>query len=325
MPHVCLVSVELGDNHESRLVMENTKPRHSLFGPVLLIGAGILLLLNNFGILQLDLWEILFRFWPVLLIAIGLDVLLGRRSGIGALIAILVLVVILVGSFAWVDGTPLVADSPDARPISRSLEGAERAEVTLAASVGRLAISSLPPGAQLIEGTIIPLTNERITEDFRGEGDVAHYTLRSEGLGFTFPGWGRQNRGRWDLRLSQAIPLALSISNGVGEAMLDLERLHLTALTIDTGVGETTVTLPEQGDFQGTINGGVGELTIEIPSSLAVRINADAGIGSVDVQGDFTENGDIYTSATYADAEEQVELEVDGGVGSITIRQIKKQ
>jgi hypothetical protein len=80
--------------------MEPVKSRNSLFGPVLLIGLGILFLFSNLGVLDLDFWSILFRFWPVLLIAVGLDILLGRRSGVGALLALLLLALVILGGLA---------------------------------------------------------------------------------------------------------------------------------------------------------------------------------------------------------------------------------
>jgi lia operon protein LiaF len=68
--------------------MENARRQGGLFGPVLLIGLGILFLLSNLGLLTLDIGSLIARFWPLILIAIGLDLLLGRRSGLGGLIAL---------------------------------------------------------------------------------------------------------------------------------------------------------------------------------------------------------------------------------------------
>jgi hypothetical protein len=303
---------------------EPVKPRNSLFGPVLLIGLGILFLLSNLGVLNLDFWTILFRFWPVLLIAIGLDILLGRRSGVGALLAIVLLGVVIVGSLGWWEGGWAPARSGETRSISQGLEGAERAEITLAAGVSQLMVSATPATNQLIEGTIVPLRTERIAEDFQKDGAVGKYTLNSEGR-FTFPGWGWGNRGQWELRLTQAVPLDLAISTGVGKATLNLERLQLTRLEVNTGVGETTITLPGRGDFRAEIDGGVGQVTILIPDSLGVRMEANAGIGSVDVEGDFTQDEKVYTSANYDRAENRAEVNVSGGVGSITIRQIARE
>jgi len=52
---------------------------------------------------------VIWRLWPVLLIAIGLDILFGRRSAIGSLIA-LVLVIAVIAGAVWlaVAATPMV-------------------------------------------------------------------------------------------------------------------------------------------------------------------------------------------------------------------------
>jgi len=59
--------------------MEQRRWRGSLVGPIILIGLGIVFLLNNLGLLSWSVWEVILRLWPILLIAIGLDILLGRR------------------------------------------------------------------------------------------------------------------------------------------------------------------------------------------------------------------------------------------------------
>ncbi len=74
--------------------------RPSLFGPLLLIGLGFLLLFDQLGYLELDFWSLLGRFWPVFLILAGLDLLLGRRSAIGALLGIAI-PLLLIGAVFW--------------------------------------------------------------------------------------------------------------------------------------------------------------------------------------------------------------------------------
>ena len=74
--------------------------RGSLVGPLILIGLGVVFLLNNLGALDWNVWEVIFSLWPVLLIAAGLDVLFGRRSGWGALVSLMLIVALLAGAFA---------------------------------------------------------------------------------------------------------------------------------------------------------------------------------------------------------------------------------
>ena len=54
--------------------------REGAVGAVLAIGIGTIFLLGNFGYLPASGWMLLLRYWPVLLIAGGLDILIGRRS-----------------------------------------------------------------------------------------------------------------------------------------------------------------------------------------------------------------------------------------------------
>ena len=69
-----------------------------LVWPILVITAGVLLLLSNLGMLSLDLWELMLRGWPLILIAIGIDLLIGRRSVWGSIVAaVLIIAVLLLG------------------------------------------------------------------------------------------------------------------------------------------------------------------------------------------------------------------------------------
>lgn len=50
----------------------------SPFGAFLLITVGLILLLNNFGVLPWSIWNIIWRFWPVVIIIAGLENIFGR-------------------------------------------------------------------------------------------------------------------------------------------------------------------------------------------------------------------------------------------------------
>ncbi|MEN6369561.1 MAG: DUF5668 domain-containing protein [Thermotogota bacterium] len=60
----------------------NLRHLSELILPLLVLGAGIVLLLNTLEVVSWAVWEDIARFWPVLLIAIGLSALLrGVRGG----------------------------------------------------------------------------------------------------------------------------------------------------------------------------------------------------------------------------------------------------
>lgn len=64
-----------------------TKPPRRKLGPILwpliLIGFGVLLLLENMGVLNQSAWNILWNLWPLLFIAIGLDALFRKKEIFG--------------------------------------------------------------------------------------------------------------------------------------------------------------------------------------------------------------------------------------------------
>lgn len=302
-----------------------TNHRRSLFGPMLLIGLGLLLLLNNLGWLQVEIWELVARFWPLLLIAAGLDLLLGRRGFAGGLLALLLIGGVVLGTLNLGSVESAALEQADRQTIRQPLAGASRAEVEIDAGVSRLQVSGAPATEQLIEGTLFPHRNERISTDFSQAGDTAYYKIKSQGVGIFWPNFGKSAAGLWELRVQPEVPLALHVSTGVGNAKLDLERLHLTALEVNTGVGQTMITLPGHGNFAAQIDGGVGQVLVLIPDSIAARIRADAGIGSVQVEGDYQHNGELYISPDYESADERIDLMVNGGIGAVTVRQIHEE
>jgi hypothetical protein len=54
-----------------------------IFWPLLLIAFGVLLLLNTLGLLQRSVWDILWNLWPLFFIALGLDALIRKKEIFG--------------------------------------------------------------------------------------------------------------------------------------------------------------------------------------------------------------------------------------------------
>lgn len=307
--------------------MKASYERHGLVWPVVLIGVGVVLLLNNMGVLPWGVWQTLFGLWPVLLIAAGLDLLLGRRSTWGALLAAALVLAVLFGA-VW---TALARmEQPTAfrtEPISQPLAGANRAEVEIEFGVGGLVIAALPEATgNLIEGTLALAPGETVQPVFRRSGETARYELRSRGVwrsAFFQPGATWPADKVWQLALSRDVPLALRVQPGVGRSTLDLSDLNIVSLDLDGNVGQLQLTLPRRGRAQIALDGGIGELVINAPTGVAARIQVDGGLGGVVTDGQFINAGRAYTTPAYAAAQERIEVRVRGGIGRLTLRELE--
>ena len=81
--------------------------RQGVVAPVFWIVLGVVFLLSELGLANWDAFQIVLKFWPLLLIAIGLDIILPRRSLWASLSALIILLVIFAGAL-WIMGIRIV-------------------------------------------------------------------------------------------------------------------------------------------------------------------------------------------------------------------------
>jgi hypothetical protein len=74
----------------------------SFFWPLVLIGAGVLLLLSNLGFVSWESWNLVWRLWPLLLIGMGIELLIGRRSTLGAIVSGVLILCLIGGAIVLV-------------------------------------------------------------------------------------------------------------------------------------------------------------------------------------------------------------------------------
>jgi hypothetical protein len=195
--------------------------------------------------------------------------------------------------------------------IEQGLEGSSRATVTISSSVSELRVVGSSDTTNLIAGEITLAGGEKATKQFKQNGDMATYELRSE--------WPNnrmiQQSHLWDLGLNTRVPLNLTVQAGVGRTTLDLQTTQLESLNVITGVGTLDVILSEQGRYAATLETSVGTSTVTIPKGVASRITLKRGLGEVTVTGTFKQDGDTYVSPAYETAEQRVDLTIQGGVG----------
>jgi hypothetical protein len=307
---------------------EPPKQRRSLVFPLVLITIGILAILHNFGLIQVDFWFWLWRLWPVWLIIAGLDLVFGGRKRWFGWIAF-GLVITVVGGAIWgaqslwfhIDRPGAYAAPGQSIPLDHPLQDAKEAEIQISPGITRLTVGATQSAEKLAEGQLgVPPAGMDVIDRLDRSGDKA--ILHLEMRGNMWNPFGNWAAPAWQVNLSKAIPLRIRVDAGVGETDLDLRELKVVDLDVNSGVGQSTVTLPREGKLRAAIDMGVGRLHLRIPRSMGAAISVDKGLGRVNLMGQFEARGKEYVTPGYSASPNQAEIRIHGGVGEIEVELI---
>jgi hypothetical protein len=200
---------------------------------------------------------------------------------------------------------------------SVKLQGAKSAEIELDFGAGELEVFG---GAEeLMEGVFqynIELWKPEIENQMTES--KAFLSVR-QGNSSGIPAGNGKNF--WDISLNEKIPIDLIVDIGAGEGDLHLQSLNLRSLNIDMGVGDLSVDLSGfySEDVEVLIDGGVGSTTVYLPRDIGVMVHVDKGIGSINSR-DFIKKGDHLVNEAYGKTENVVRVDIDTGIGSITLK-----
>ena len=298
----------------------NRSRRGGIVGPLILIALGAVLLLNNLGMLDWSVWDILLRLWPVILIATGLDLILGRRSVWGALLAVL-LTAVIVALALWLSQSGMTAGrAARTVEVAQPLEDLERAEMIIDPGIGRLELGPLVDSSNLAEAVLALGRGETLDRTFSSGNDGAALTLRTTSTSFGPFSAGWANQRRWEVKLSPQVTFDLNTNVGLGTTDLDLGGLTVDRLSVEHGIGQVVVTLPREGRVRGSIQGAIGQTVVVIPEDVEARLVLDTGLAGRQVPEDYECEDDVCTSPGYAGADQPLDLEVGQAIGHLVIR-----
>lgn len=287
-----------------------------IVGAVFFVTIGCTFLLANLGYLAIDAWQVIIRMWPVLLIAIGLDILIGRRAAWLSFIGIL-LVMLILGGGIWYYGIQYDSLYDPGKVISQPLGNLGEVKIDLEPGMGKITIKKGVSNEVLFSGTIPKQI--QINHNFEKNGEKGIFRLRSSQDRIFFLK-SRDNQWRWNLDISPKPLLDMKIGLGVGSSHIDLSGLKMKALDVSLGIGNAYITLPAEGQFQGKIDGAIGQMVIYLPQGMGLRVNSHTGLGNFRAPAEFMKIGDYYQTKGFDRATNRVDLNVSQGIGIISVQ-----
>jgi hypothetical protein len=151
--------------------------RGAIFWGGILILLGALFLLQSMGVIDVNIWAL---FWPLLLIAWGLWILLGTFGR-----------------------RPVQPEE-----VSMGLKGVEEARLVLNYGAGKLAVDGRAAPDELLHGRF----GTGLEYDAKEEGERVTVHLRPPNGGAYAPWHWRDQDRDWELSLNNAIPLELEVA-----------------------------------------------------------------------------------------------------------------
>lgn len=251
--------------------------------PIVWIVVGVTLFLSTTARLGPDAGEVIARWWPWALVVLGVWFVIGAVAPVGrGLTESLVL----------------------------PLGGAVDAAIRIRFGAGELKAHAAK-GGHLVDGSFAG----GVTERQEGPNRIELTQDTSYGL----PWLG--HRSDWDVGLTAEVPLDLRVDAGASRLLLDLRDLRVRNLELHAGASEARVVLPQAaGATTVRAETGAASLTLEVPSGVAARIRSRMALGNTQVDlARFPRTADGYESVDYATAANRVDIDVQGGVGSLRV------
>jgi len=295
------------------------------------LGIGIFWLAINLGYFDHYVWIRLLSFWPIALIAVGLN-LIFKKSKIQFLRytapLLIALAFISIGVSEWQsdedrwqprgmwletdDGREVFDFAIDNDPTAESLK------VDIDFGLGELWIGST---SQKIFDSNFEYRRSKPRCDFEvveGEGRIS---IRSRDYGrFGFLG-GRRVKNDARIFISDHLPVELDLDIGAAGVDLDLVELNLKKLRLDTGAARVDIRLGcRAAEAAIIIDAGASRINLNVPREMGLEIESDNALSSTNFKSaGLQKRGDKYYSENFDTADCTAHINFDSGVSKIEI------
>lgn len=292
---------------------------NSFITPALLIILGLVFLLNNFGVLPWEVWSTLWKFWPVLLILVGAEILLGKRASIKTFLILFALIFLapIIISYNPLTNNPL---STEEFEIEESLGTAIKAKINLDLPASNIEIKALQDdSAFLAQGKVVYSEAAKKLE-IKKTLDAGTLTLdltQSTQGKLPFISNLKTNVG---LSLTSLIPLEILIKTGASSANIDISKLKSEYLEVNSGASTLTIKLAPDFSQKILVKTAASAVTVEIPEKLAAKVVVDSQIKSVAAPKRFEKSDNSYQTKGFEKASTKAEIQIKATAGSLVIK-----
>jgi hypothetical protein len=253
-------------------------------------------------------------FWGSALILLGTLFLLQTQNIIPSIFPYLwPLVLILFG--LWMIVSVYWKSGSESETFSIPLDNAKTVKYKFSHGAGQIEIKGGAPVGMALTG----LAADGVNRNSRSEGDRLNVHVEAGASFIPFIG---PSGGVFRFQLSNNIPAIINVETGASQLDMDLRDVPASEIRLQTGASNSNVTLPARGASHLDLEAGAASVNIRIPDGVAGRVRIKEGLTSLNIDKTRFPQIDsrLYQSANYDTAENRAELNIEAGVGSITIK-----
>lgn len=293
---------------------EPTRRPHLVF-PTLLIAIGFVLLLATTGAMSQDVSLRLLQLWPLVLVLIGLELILGWAlpTAAGRMLTALLLLVLMVAAIAFAFSAPFRTG-----PVTSSDFTGQSGSIARPTLVLNLAGTNVQLEPAALGGDLYS-THFEIASGGRPDVALDRSTGRltvsiQQQFGGFFNPWGTGDRVL--VKLNQDIPWDIELNSAGTTTTADLSSVSLSSLRISGAGTRFTGTLPTAAGAVPVKVTGVGcNVTLAVPAGTPAVVGGGGILTTV--------NGNAVTGAgsSAASARDRYDIELSGVAATLTINE----
>ena len=298
---------------------------------LILIFTGSIFLLENFNLIQFY-WSSVWRFWPVIFILIGANILLSRFGNKSAAPYIIGLITIITlgliayqgtrpdNGISWLNFKNDINEDPDewnnSTTFTETYDGSENAQLNIQGGATSFRLTDTT--SNLFEASIMrQIGRFTLNKSVIDSIEVLNFKMRGGKQSWNLDKMENNetliqmnNRPVWDIKIEM----------GVGEAIFDLSNYKVKKLVFEGGAATFEAKLGSQFPLtEVVVETGVANTEIKVPESSGCRIEVDSGLSSKDFIGFIEQSDGTYETSNYGTAANKINISLKGGLSSFEV------
>lgn len=301
---------------------------------LILIFIGSIFLLQNFNIIEFY-WGAVWRFWPIIFILIGANMLLSRFGNkstapylIGGITVIVLALIAYQGSrpradrsFGWFkhenDSKEDRKSWGESSTFTESYDGAKRASLNIqgGATSYRLNDTTSNLFEAVVQQHFGKYTLNKTTTD---STEILNFRMRDKKQSWNLD---KMESNITLLKMNTNPIWDVKVEMGAGEAIFDLKDYKVNKLTFQGGAASFEAKLGSRLPLTTvSVETGVASVALEVPAESGCRIVVDSGLSSKDFSGFIKQSDGTYETQNYKEAQNIINISLKGGLSSFEVK-----